>query len=48
MTLVVGYHGRPKPVKMPSRRSDFTEGIGMRAARDGSLWTMQEPYGAFT
>jgi aminopeptidase N len=48
VTLVVGYHGRPKPVKMPSRRGDFTEGIGMRAAKDGSLWTMQEPYGAFT
>jgi aminopeptidase N len=47
-TLVVAYHGTPKPVKVPSRRPDAKEGIGARATEDGALWTMQEPFGAFT
>ncbi len=48
VTLVVKYHGTPKPVAMPSRRGDAGEGIGLRATKDGSLWTMQEPWGALT
>jgi aminopeptidase N len=48
LTLVVAYHGTPKPVKMPSRRGDAEEGLGLRATEDGSLWTMQEPRGALT
>ncbi|GAA1769155.1 M1 family metallopeptidase [Luedemannella helvata] len=46
--LKVEYSGVPKPVRMPSERGDFAEGLGLRAEPDGSAWTMQEPYGAFT
>ena len=48
LTLVVDYHGTPRTVKMPSRRGDADEGLGLRATKDGSLWTMQEPWGALT
>ena len=48
VTLVVKYHGTPTTVKMPSRRGDADEGLGLHAAKDGSLWTMQEPWGAMT
>ncbi|MDI6097741.1 M1 family metallopeptidase [Actinoplanes sp. NEAU-A12] len=48
VTLTVAYHGTPKQVKMPSRRGDASEGIGMRTSKDGVLWTMQEPWGALT
>jgi aminopeptidase N len=48
VTLVVTYHGTPKQVPMPSRRGDAGEGLGLRATEDGSLWTMQEPWGALT
>jgi aminopeptidase N len=47
-TLVVRYHGRPHPVRAPTTRSDATEGLGLRATAAGEVWTMQEPYGAFT
>jgi aminopeptidase N len=46
--LEVRYHGRPRPVDMPSQRGDFDEGLGLRAATGGEAWTMQEPYGAST
>ena len=45
--LIVKYHGQPKTVPMPSHRSD-TEPLGLTVTTDGGLWTMQEPYGAFT
>jgi aminopeptidase N len=48
VTLMVRYHGVPASVPMPSARADFPEGVGLRAAADGSAWTMQEPFGAFT
>ncbi|GLY99769.1 M1 family metallopeptidase [Actinoplanes sp. NBRC 103695] len=48
VTLVVGYHGTPRTVPMPSRRGDSNEGLGMHVTKDGSLWTMQEPWGALT
>lgn len=48
VTLTVAYHGTPKAVAMPSHRGDAEEGIGMRAGEDGTLWTMQEPWGALT
>jgi aminopeptidase N len=48
VTLAVTYHGTPKPVPMPSRRGDAEEGLGLRAGKDGTLWTMQEPWGAMT
>jgi aminopeptidase N len=47
-TLVVTYHGTPREVSMPSNRGDAARGLGLRPEADGSLWTMQEPYGAFT
>jgi aminopeptidase N len=47
-TLVLRYHGRPHPVPMPSARVDAQEGLGLHAEKDGEVWTMQEPYGAFT
>lgn len=46
--LAVSYSGTPQAVAMPSTRGDFSEGIGMRVEPDGAIWTMQEPYGAFT
>ncbi|MFC7247532.1 M1 family metallopeptidase [Catellatospora aurea] len=46
-TLVVKYHGTPKPVRAPTKRTDF-EALGMRVTDRHSLWTMQEPFGAFT
>jgi aminopeptidase N len=46
-TMVIVYHGTPATVPMPSHRGD-AEGLGLTVTQDGSLWTMQEPYGAFT
>jgi aminopeptidase N len=48
VTLVVRYRGTPRTVPMPSGRGDFPEGLGLRPAAGGEVWTMQEPYGAFT
>ena len=47
LTLVIEYAGRPHPVPAPSTRSDMPK-VGMNVTRDGQLWTMQEPFGAFT
>jgi len=47
VTLVVKYHGRPATTPMPSHRSDV-EPLGLTIAKDNGLWTMQEPFGAFT
>ncbi|GAA3452678.1 M1 family metallopeptidase [Dactylosporangium matsuzakiense] len=47
VTLSVGYTGTPTTVAMPSHRSD-AEPLGLTVTADGSLWTMQEPYGAST
>jgi aminopeptidase N len=46
-TLSVGYTGTPTTVPMPSHRGDV-EPLGLTVTADGSLWTMQEPYGAST
>lgn len=48
VTVEVSYHGTPDPVPMPSRRGDADEGLGLHVTEDGSLWTMQEPWGALT
>ncbi|WP_436526893.1 M1 family metallopeptidase [Actinoplanes sp. HUAS TT8] len=48
VTLVVDYHGTPKQVAFPSHRTDAKEGLGLRPAANGGLWTMQEPWGAMT
>jgi aminopeptidase N len=46
-TLRVSYHGTPEVTGAPTGRSDFAT-LGLRVTSDGSLWTMQEPFGAFT
>ncbi len=47
VTAVVAYHGRPSPAAFPGNRADVPA-VGMTVTNDGALWTMQEPYGAFT
>ena len=47
LTVAVAYHGRPAPVAFPGNRADVDD-LGMHVTADGALWTMQEPYGAFT
>lgn len=46
-TLTLDYSGTPTPVPAPSTRRD-TPHLGLTVDPDGGLWTMQEPYGAFT
>lgn len=46
-TLVVTYGGTPQPVAAPTKRSDF-DGLGWTTTPDGEVWTMQEPYGAYS
>ncbi|MGK5678874.1 M1 family metallopeptidase [Actinoplanes sp. URMC 104] len=47
VTLVVAYRGRPATTPMPSHRNDV-EPLGLTITEEGGLWTMQEPYGAYT
>jgi aminopeptidase N len=47
VTLVVKYHGKPATTPMPSHRTDV-EPLGLTITKDGGLWTMQEPFGAYT
>lgn len=44
-TLKISYAGKPQSIKMPSPRGNI---LGWNVSRDGSVSTMQEPYGAFT
>ncbi|MBB5872889.1 aminopeptidase N [Allocatelliglobosispora scoriae] len=46
-TVVVRYTGTPDTVPMPSHRADVEE-LGLTITSEGGLWTMQEPFGAFT
>lgn len=46
-TVRVTYRGTPGPAAGPASRPDIAR-LGMRVTRDGWLWTMQEPFGAFT
>ena len=46
-TVAIEYRGTPSPAKGPASRSDIAK-VGMRVTKDGQLWTMQEPFGAFT
>lgn len=46
-TLALDYAGSPQPVPAPSDRRD-TESLGFTVDDDGEVWTMQEPYGAYT
>ncbi|WP_210439190.1 M1 family metallopeptidase [Nocardioides xinjiangensis] len=45
--LAVAYAGTPEPAAAPTTRSDLSE-TGFTVTRTGEVWTMQEPYGAFT
>ena len=45
--LTISYSGRPQPVTAPTTRRDFST-TGFTISPDGSAWTMQEPYGAYT
>ncbi len=47
-TFVIRYSGRPAPVPAPSKREDMTAGLGWQTESDGTVYTIQEPYGAFT
>ena len=46
-TVTVGYHGRPGTTPEPTSRKDLG-GLGWHTGRDGQVWAMQEPWGAFT
>jgi aminopeptidase N len=45
--LTVRYFGKPRPVSAPTTRSDIPH-LGWTVTRRGEVWTMQEPFGAFT
>ena len=45
--LRLAYAGTPDPVAAPTSRADVPA-LGWTTTDDGSVWTMQEPYGAFT
>jgi aminopeptidase N len=45
--LQLAYTGVPEPVTAPTDRPDF-QTTGWTVANDGTVWTMQEPYGAYS
>jgi aminopeptidase N len=45
--LRIDYDGTPEPTPAPTERRDF-DATGWTTTPDGEVWTMQEPYGAFT
>ncbi|HEX5918382.1 MAG TPA: M1 family metallopeptidase [Nocardioides sp.] len=45
--LSLDYVGTPEPAPAPTVRDDFSE-TGFTVTRSGEVWTMQEPYGAYT
>jgi aminopeptidase N len=45
--LGLDYVGTPEPAPAPTTRGDFSE-TGFTVTRTGEVWTMQEPYGAYT
>jgi aminopeptidase N len=45
--LVLDYAGTPEPAPAPTTRSDFSS-TGFTITSSGEVWTMQEPYGAYT
>ncbi|MGC4110054.1 MAG: M1 family metallopeptidase [Nocardioides sp.] len=45
--LQLTYRGTPEPVVAPTDRGDF-DTCGWTVAADGTVWTMQEPYGAYS
>ncbi|WP_344088106.1 M1 family metallopeptidase [Luedemannella helvata] len=47
-TLVVRYHGSPRPESMPGWSGWTGDGMGLRAMGNGEAWSIQQPVGAFT
>ena len=45
--LSLDYVGTPEPAPAPTTRSDFST-TGFTVTDTGEVWTMQEPYGAYT
>ena len=45
--LALDYVGTPEPAPAPTTRSDFST-TGFTITDTGEVWTMQEPYGAYT
>ncbi len=45
--VAVTYAGKPGPVPAPTTRSDFST-TGLTVTDAGEVWTMQEPFGAYT
>ncbi len=45
--LTVDYAGTPRPVPAPTTRSDMS-GLGFTIDPEHQVWTMQEPFGAYT
>ena len=45
--MQVSYAGTPAPVPAPTKRRDLPT-LGINVTPTGELWTMQEPFGAFT
>jgi aminopeptidase N len=45
--LVISYAGKPGPVPAPTTRRDFST-LGFTVTDRGEVWTMQEPYGAYS
>ncbi|WP_183099310.1 M1 family metallopeptidase [Nocardioides pelophilus] len=46
--LEMTYSGTPQPFDAPTQRSDFRLGVGWHVTPEHEVWTIQEPYGAFT
>jgi aminopeptidase N len=44
----LAYSGTPEPYDAPTERADFRLGVGWHATPEHEVWTIQEPYGAFT
>ncbi|MGI8614799.1 MAG: M1 family metallopeptidase [Nocardioidaceae bacterium] len=45
--LSITYAGSPEPTAFPGSRTDI-DALGWTTQPDGSVWAMQEPFGAFT
>jgi len=43
----IAYSGTPEPAQAPTTRQDFST-LGWTVTEDGEVWTMQEPFGAYT
>ncbi|MBX7265413.1 M1 family metallopeptidase [Micromonospora sp. Llam7] len=48
VTLVVDYRGKPSTTPWPTTTRGDAHPLGLTVDAQGGLWTMQEPFGAFT